>query len=73
MTEREKRQGVREDCGRERGPEESILDGEVSSDEEILYDLADFFKVFSDSTRIRILNALMKGELRVLTSRRICR
>ena len=28
-------------------------------DEEILYDLADLFKVFSDTTRIKILFALM--------------
>ena len=27
-----------------------------------IYDLADLFKVFSDSTRIRILYALMDGE-----------
>ena len=31
--------------------------------EEILYDLADLFKVFSDTTRIKILYALMSGEL----------
>lgn len=31
--------------------------------EETLYNLADFFKVFADSTRIRILYALMEGEL----------
>ncbi len=31
-------------------------------DEEIVYDLADLFKVFSDSTRIRILVALFEGE-----------
>lgn len=30
--------------------------------EEMLYDLADLFKVFSDSTRIRILAALFDGE-----------
>ena len=34
-------------------------------DEEILYDLADLFKVFSDTTRIKILYSLMPGELRV--------
>ena len=34
-------------------------------DEEILYDLADLFKVFSDTTRIKILYSLMHGELRV--------
>lgn len=30
--------------------------------EEIVYDLADLFKVFSDSTRIRILVVLFDGE-----------
>ena len=32
-------------------------------DEELLYDLADLFKVFSDTTRIKILFTLMNGEL----------
>ncbi len=32
-------------------------------DEEIMYDLADLFKVFSDSTRIKILVVLFGGEL----------
>ena len=32
-------------------------------DEEILYDLADLFKVFSATTRIKILYSLMGGEL----------
>lgn len=32
-------------------------------DEELLYDLADLFKVFSDTTRIKILYALMEQEL----------
>ena len=36
---------------------------EAMPDEEILYDLADLFKVFSDTTRIKILYALMPGEL----------
>ena len=31
--------------------------------EEMLYDLADLFKVFGDSTRIRILYSLMDGSL----------
>jgi|SRR5690554_1315079 DNA-binding transcriptional ArsR family regulator len=31
--------------------------------EEILYDLAEFFKVFGDSTRIRILWALAESEM----------
>ena len=33
--------------------------------DEILYDLADLYKVFSDMTRIRILYALSCSELRV--------
>ena len=32
-------------------------------DEELLYDLADLFKVFSDTTRIKILYAIMGREL----------
>lgn len=32
-------------------------------DEELLYDLADLFKVFADTTRIKILYALMGSEL----------
>lgn len=31
--------------------------------EEILYDLADLFKVFSDSTRVKILYSLFKEEM----------
>ena len=38
---------------------------EAMPDEEILYDLADLFKVFSDTTRIKILYSLMPGEKRV--------
>lgn len=34
-------------------------------DDEILYDLADLFKVFSDTTRIKILFALMDKDLSV--------
>lgn len=36
---------------------------ETMPDEEILYDLADLFKVFSDTTRIKILYSLMPGQL----------
>lgn len=32
-------------------------------DEELLYDLADLFKVFADTTRIKLLYALMEGDL----------
>jgi len=35
---------------------------ESMPDEEILYDLADLFKIFSDTTRIKILYSLMTGE-----------
>ncbi|MCI1965706.1 MAG: metalloregulator ArsR/SmtB family transcription factor [Oscillospiraceae bacterium] len=31
-------------------------------DEEILYDLADLFKIFADSTRIKILYVLLESE-----------
>ena len=34
-------------------------------DEELLYDLADLFKVFADTTRIKILFALMSREMPV--------
>ena len=32
-------------------------------DEELLYDLADLFKVFSDTTRIKILYVLFEAEM----------
>lgn len=40
---------------------ESIED--TMPDEELLYDLADLFKTFGDTTRIKILYALMEHEL----------
>ncbi len=36
---------------------------EQQPDDEYLYDLAELFKVFGDSTRIRILYALFESEL----------
>lgn len=33
--------------------------------EELIYDLADLFKVFSDSTRVRVLCSLFEKELNV--------
>ena len=42
---------------------DSSCDDATMPDEEILYDLADLFKVFSDTTRIKILYALMPGEM----------
>ena len=32
-------------------------------DEEVLYDLAELFKIFGDSTRVKILYALLESEL----------
>ena len=39
-----------------------LNDGEMPN-EELLYDLADLFKTFGDTTRIKILYALMNGGL----------
>lgn len=57
------RDGSASSCG-------CVADGSVSQlvegglpDEEMLYDLADLFKVFADTTRIRILYALMDTDL----------
>lgn len=36
---------------------------EVPANEEILYDLAEFFKALADTTRMRILYTLMDSEL----------
>lgn len=38
---------------------------EEMPDEELLFDVADLFKAFSDTTRIKILFALMGGDLSV--------
>ena len=43
-------------CGEKACPRSNISD-------ETLYDLAELFKVFGDSTRIRIISALMDGEM----------
>lgn len=50
--------------------DEPMLEAQIALDEtmpeeELLYDLADLFKVFSDTTRIKILYSLMSGERRV--------
>ncbi len=52
------------DLGAEPQGQAARLDGEPAA-EELLYDLADLFKVFSDTTRIKILYALMGRELAV--------
>lgn len=38
-----------------------VDEGDALPGEELLYDLADLFKVFADTTRIKILYALMPG------------
>ena len=43
-------------CGNRSCPRANVND-------ETLYDLAELFKVFGDSTRIRIISALMDGEM----------
>lgn len=44
---------------------DTSFDVNAVPDDEVLYNLADLFKVFSDSTRIKILYALLPGEKRV--------
>ena len=46
---------LQDECNRK------VAKTEVSDD--VLYDLAEVFKVFGDSTRIRIISALMDGEM----------
>lgn len=54
-----------EDCCAEQAPHADVVDRvrPEMPDEEALYDLAELFKVFGDSTRIRILSALLDHEL----------
>ena len=47
-------------CGCNREASQQLFD--TMPDEELLYDLADLFKVFADTTRIKILFALMGHE-----------
>ncbi len=47
-------------CGCNRDESAALFD--TMPDEELLYDLADLFKVFADTTRIKILYALMGQE-----------
>lgn len=42
-----------------------MADGETMPDDELLYDLADLFKTFGDTTRIKILYTLMNGDMYV--------
>ena len=50
------------DCGRDHEKDaDALLEGML--DEDILFDLADFFRLFGDSTRVKILYALSQSEL----------
>lgn len=49
-------------CDSEACKAEAVL-SQGMPDEELLYDLADLFKVFGDTTRIKILYALMEGDM----------
>lgn len=35
----------------------------IEKDEEFIYDVADFFKVFGDSTRLKLLRLLLEGDM----------
>lgn len=52
-----------------RGDAEKVLSD--MPDEELLYDLAELYKIFGDSTRIRILYALFEAELCVFDIARV--
>lgn len=49
-------------CDGEHEHNESVTGQEIPN-EELLYELAELFKVFGDSTRIRILYVLLGGEM----------
>ena len=57
MSENEKTQGT--SCPVDAGK----IAAEMLPSEEMLYELADLFKMFADSTRIKILYALMEDEM----------
>ena len=42
---------------------QEVIDQIKLPEEEILYDLGDFFKILGDSTRIKILSALFQSEM----------
>ena len=50
-------------CGREHVAADIVRILAEMPPEEELYDLADFFKIFADCTRIRILCSLLYGEM----------
>ena len=62
MSQKEKREQGLCDCGRDHEKDVDALQ-EGMLDEDILFDLADFFRLFGDSTRVKILYALSQSEL----------
>lgn len=54
-----------DDCPRGCNRQETQQRFDTMPDEELLYDLADLFKVFADTTRIKILFALMARAMSV--------
>ena len=42
---------------------QEVIDKIILPEEELLYDLGDFFKILGDSTRIKILSALFQSEM----------
>lgn len=64
MSEREEIDNIEENCEVEHHHDNVVKRvSSIMPDEEMLYDLADFYKVFADSTRIKILYALLQSEL----------
>lgn len=64
MSKREEIDNIEENCGVEHHHDNVVKRvSSIMPDEEMLYDLADFYKVFADSTRIKILYALLQSEL----------
>ncbi|MDD6292732.1 MAG: metalloregulator ArsR/SmtB family transcription factor [Lachnospiraceae bacterium] len=64
MSEREEIDNIEENCEVEHHHDNVVKHvSSIMPDEEMLYDLADFYKVFADSTRIKILYALLQSEL----------
>lgn len=51
-----------DECLYAQSQEDSKCIFETMPDDELLYELADLFKVFADTTRIKILYALMESE-----------
>ena len=44
-------------------PQDGLPEADTLPDDEVLYDLAELFKVFGDTTRVKILYALFESEL----------